>query len=449
VQLRPYQERAIDDLRAAYKRGRRAPCLVLPTGAGKTVVASAIISAAIERSRRVLFLAHRVELIDQTVAKLENAGITDVRMIRATHNLGSPTAPVTVASIPTLVGKRWRDNLPDATLVVFDECHHTVAKTWKQIADHYSDASLLGLTATPERSDGAALGDIFDEIVVGATVGELIDLGHLAKCRVQGPPVALGSHAVAMSVADAYSRYANGQRAVVFCSTVEESNRIASDLPVRAAVVHGGMSNRDRADTLGAFHRGEIRVVVNVFVLTEGWDDPGCAVAILNRNPGHAGVYLQMCGRVLRPHPDKAEALIVDLCGSTLEHGSPTMDRTFSLDGKAIDHDRKLVKQCAVCGAVFEASDIITANGLAMCPVCGCDLGFGGKQDPIVKDILGVNLEDLSRLPPRPMRPREITSQYNGRCARCHRYYSVGDSILWAKGVKATHVVCPEIGVAA
>src|SRR4051812_38626507 len=123
--LRPYQDRAIADLRAAYAAGRRAPCLVLPTGAGKTVVASTIIRSAVARGQRCLFLAHRRELIDQSVAKLEACGVTNVRMIRAQHDVGDPTAPVTVASVPTLTN--WMDRLPIADLVLFDECHHTKA----------------------------------------------------------------------------------------------------------------------------------------------------------------------------------------------------------------------------------------------------------------------------------------------------------------------------------
>lgn len=429
MQLRDYQRRAIDDLRLSYANQHRAPCLVLPTGAGKTVVASEIIRLTIERGGRVLFLAHRVELIGQTVAKLESAGVTDIRIIQAGGELGNPNARVTVASIPTLARRGLR---PEASLVIFDECHHTVAKTWAKLAEHYSGSLLLGLTATPERSDGAALGDIFDDIVVGATVKELIELGHLAPARVQGPTSNLGSNTVAMSVADAYARYANGQRTVVFCSTVEESLRIASEMPVRAAVVHGDMPKAERSQIL---RDKAIRVLVNVFVLTEGWDDPSCAVCILNRNPGHSGVYLQMCGRVLRPHPSKTEALIIDLCGSTIEHGAPSMDRTFSLDGRAIDHDRKLVKQCPVCGAVFEGP-------AKACPVCGAILG--AEADPVVKDVLGIDLSDLSKLPPLPMRPREIVSKYFGRCAACGGYYNVGDPILWAKGTPSRHRECPK-----
>lgn len=429
MKLRGYQTRAICDVRAQYAAGRRAPVLVLPTGAGKTVIAAEMIRLAVAKGGRVLFLAHRVELIGQTVAKLEAAGVTDIRIIRAGGELGNPRAAVTVASIPTLARRKLH---PEASLVIFDECHHTVAKTWASIAEHYADALLLGLTATPERSDGAALGDIFDSITVGATVKDLIDLGHLAPVRVQGPSKQLGSRTVAMSVADAYAKHANGQRAVVFCSTVEESERIAAEMPVRAAVVHGEMPKGERATIL---RDPEIRALINVFVLTEGWDDPSCAVCILNRNPGHSGIYLQMCGRVLRPHPNKTEALIIDLCGSTLTHGAPSMDRTFSLDGKAIDHDRKLVKQCPVCGAVFEGP-------APACPVCGAKLG--GNADPVFKDVLGIDLSDLSRLPPLPMRPREITSKYFGRCVACGSYYNAGDRVLWAKGTPARHIECPR-----
>lgn len=430
--LRPYQERAISDLRAQYVNGRKSVCLVLPTGAGKTVAAAEIIRLTVARRGRVLFLVHRQELLSQSVSKLEQAGVTDLRIIQAGTDLGSRAAPVAVASIPTLT--RWTERQPEASLVIIDECHHVVAKTWRRLADHYSGSTILGLTATPQRADGKPLGDIFDSIVVGATVQELIDLGHLAPVRVQGPPLNLGSRTIAMTPADAYAKYANGQRAVVFCSTVEESERIAASMPVPSAVVSGAMSNSERAQILGDFRAGKIRVIANVFVLTEGWDDPGAAVCILNRNPGHAGVYLQMCGRVMRPHPDKTEALIIDLCGSTLIHGRPDADRVYSLDGKAIDHDRKLIKQCPACGAVFEGTS-------RECPECHAALS--GNADPIIKDVLGIDLENIGPLPPLPMRPREIVSKYDGRCAKCSAHYYVGDTILWSKGQKSTHAICP------
>ncbi len=207
MKLREYQERAITDLRAAYTAGRRAPCLVLPTGGGKTIVAAEIIRSATARGRRVLFMAHRSELIDQTVSKLEMSGVTDVRMIRAAQDVGNPIAAVTVASVQTLTMPRWAGRLPRADLVVFDECHHVVADSWARLATAYSDALLMGMTATPQRSDGRPIGDIFDSIVVGATVAELTALGHLVPCRVWAPPMTLDTAELALSPVEAYQQH--------------------------------------------------------------------------------------------------------------------------------------------------------------------------------------------------------------------------------------------------
>src|SRR5690349_19849506 len=196
--LRPYQLRAIDDLRAAFRRGRRAPCLVLPTGGGKTIVAAEIIRSAVALGNRVLFAAHRRELISQTVAKLALAGIWDVRVIRAASDSGRPDAPVVVGSIQTLTMPRWSGRLPHADLLVPDECHHLMADRWRAIASGYPAARILGLTATPERADGRALGDVFDDIVIGATVSELTDAGYLVPCRVFAPPEQLDTAELAL-----------------------------------------------------------------------------------------------------------------------------------------------------------------------------------------------------------------------------------------------------------
>lgn len=369
--LRDYQQRAISDLRAVYARGRRAPCLVIPTGGGKTIIAAEIIRSAIARGRRVLFLAHRTELLEQSVLKLDAAGVSDVRMIQAARDLGRPDAPVTVASVPTMA--RRSTEIP-ADLVVFDEAHHVVAKTWKQIADRYRHAAILGLTATPQRSDGSPLGDVFDALVVGATVRELTELGHLAPCRVWAPPNALESGELAVSPIDAYLEHGEGQRAVVFCATVEHAQEIASSMVARGVateVVHGGLAAASRSDVLKRFRAGVVRAVCNVHVLTEGWDDPACSVCILARKPQHAGTYLQMVGRVLRPADGKQQAKLLDLGGVSLIHGTPDMDRSYSLDGKAISGaEREAIRQCPSCGAVFRSEEVAEDHSSTCAPDC-------------------------------------------------------------------------------
>lgn len=441
MNLRPYQTRAISALRAEYTAGRRAPVLVLPTGAGKTVVAAEVIRSATSRGRRVLFLAHRAELIAQSVAKLSAAGVDDVRIIQAAADLGSRTAPVAVASIPTLT--KWGDRMPEADLVIFDECHHTVARTWARIAERYAGASILGLTATPQRGDGKAIGDIFDSLVVGSTVAELTALGHLVPCRVWAPPQILESAQLTVSPLAAYLDHAPGQRAVVFCVSVEHAERVAAEFNaagISAGTVDGAGSATARRDTLAAFASGRLRVVCNVHVLTEGWDCPGAEVCILARKPQHAGTFLQMVGRVLRPAPGKTTAMLLDLCGSVHDHGPPEMDREFSLDGKGIKKvDRDAIRQCGTCGAVFLA-------GPAACPGCGAT---APRREVRLPEAIGGELVDLSTLPKLPPRSftLSITAKFPGRCRACAGRIATGDQIYWAKGQQPRHAECPRVEV--
>ncbi len=347
MKLREYQTAAITALRLAYSSGKRAPVLILPTGAGKTVVAAEIIRSAIAKKTRVLFLVHRQELLSQSVSKLEQAGITDLRIIQAGSDLGSPSAPVAVASIPTLT--RWTEKQPLADLVIVDEAHHVVAKTWRKLADHYSASLLLGLTATPQRADGRPLGDIFDSLVVGATVRELTDLGHLVPCRVYAPPLVLDAKQIALSPVEAYQKHASGERAVIFCVTVEHAQSVAAEMNaagIATGVIYGNMTRDARRDTLARLDTGTIRAVASCHVLTEGWDSPAVAVCILARKPQHTGLYLQMAGRVLRPSLGKTHATLIDLCGSVHDHGPPDLDRKFTLDGKGISKtDRDAIRQ--------------------------------------------------------------------------------------------------------
>lgn len=453
TQLRPYQQRAVDELRDAYRRGKRRPLFVLPTGGGKTIVASHIIQSAGALGNRSLFVAPRRELIGQTVHKLADAGIWDVRVIQAANDTGRPDAPVIVGSIQTLTLPRWLGRLPAADLVIADEAHHLASDQWGKLSGAYPSARWLGLTATPERADGRALGDVFDEIVVGASVSELMELHDadpaigLVRCRVFGPPIGeLESGELALDPVAAYQQHGDGGLAVVFCVTVKHAEQTADAFNaagIPAALVHGQMPAIERAAILGNWPTGTPRVVCNVGVLTEGFDLPALSVCILARRFGHAGLYLQCVGRTLRPSPGKQQATVIDLCGSSIKHGPPDMPREYSLTGKAIrsGSSRDIIRQCPTCAAVFLA-------GPLQCPQCGAELP---RREIEIPRSTGVGVVDLSTMPKLPQRTYtlSITAKFPGYCRSCNGRITPGEQIWWARGDKPKHIECPTAPEAA
>lgn len=429
LELRPYQVKAVDDVRAQFQAGKRAPVLVMPTGAGKTQVSAWIIRSALDRGNRTLFCAGRTELLDQTVAKLNNAGVQDVRLIQASRDVGPKDAEVTVASIQTLTTKRWQDKLPPAELVILDECHHGAAATWARVLNQYPKALRLGLTATPERADGKPLGDLFDCLVTGPSTRVLMDQGHLVEC-VAFPPAGgqrLDATEIALDPVAAYQRSGNGERAVAFCRSRVHAQRTEAEFleaGIECAVIDGTMGRKQRKETLQRFRAGDLRVLSSVGVLTEGWDDPGCSVAILLRGFEHPGLYIQCIGRILRPHPGKQAGRLIDLVGSFWDHGSPDTERVYSLDGTAITKAvREQIRQCKKCGACFRAGQ--------RCPNCGAE------QEPMPFQAPTNTNQGLVEVkgPVAPKQKRDyvmtITAQWPGRCEACQRPINRGDEILW------------------
>ncbi len=362
MELRDYQVRAIDLVRGEYRRGRRAVLLVLPTGAGKTATASQLIAWAVARGRRCLFLVHRREIVLDTHRRLVAAGVA-CGVVMA----GEPTldAPVQVCSVQTLTA---REQHPPADLLVWDEAHHCAAETYREIRAQYPAAWHLGLTATPERSDGAPLGDAFEALVAPISVAELVEAGHLAPIDVVAPPTRLQS-AIGATPADAWREHGGGRPAVVFTGTIAESRECVAAIGERAAHIDGSTPRRERDEILRRFERGDLDVVSNCSVLTEGWDSARAEVCVLARGCGSLPVYLQTIGRVRRTGGNAAKrCLLLDLAGAAHEHGMPDEDREWSLtEGQAKRRsDREALSTCLHCGAVSRY-----ASRGARCRRCG------------------------------------------------------------------------------
>lgn len=365
--LRDYQQRAVDSVLAEYAAGHRSVCLVAPTGAGKTRLGEELVHHAFteHHNPRVVWLAHRRELLAQASGHLRaSLGHLEVGVIAPGHEY-SPRSPVQVATVQTLLARRG--HLAGVDLVVADEAHHYVSDEWRTLATAWPDARLLGLTATPERGDGRPLGDIFARLVVAASYSELLAEGFLVGARVFAPTSQVEG-GLALDPYVAYEQYAGGHRGFVFARSVDEAHELARGFTARgrrAACIEADTPGAERDEILTRFRRGELHLLTNVYTLTEGVDLPAASVCMIARNVGTTGQYLQMVGRVLRPAPGKAEAVIVDLTGATLVHGLPTADRAYSLEGKAIrGSDAASVSACLQCGACWP-------SGPRTCPECG------------------------------------------------------------------------------
>ena len=516
MNLRPYQVAGIDANRRAIAAGHRAIVNVSPTDNGKTVLGAAIVSGAVSKQRKVLWLAHRRELVDQAAATLEHHGVA-VGIISASASvMPKPWEPVQVASIQTL---QARGVWPDADVVVLDECfpagtrvdgraiesvrpgdyvdtvnhatgamvrrrvvrvfsrvydkaivrlqhgatelsctedhpifvkgsgyvkasqirvgdvlcvrrrvlawsrvdriesvkrtgvertvvynletegthtyfangilvhncHHASADTFAESLKRYANAVRIGLTAIPQRGDGRSLGPpLFSHLIEIARVSDLTRDGYLVPCDVIAPSAPLKPGQIAQRPVDAYLKHTPGQSCLVFAPTLKLASEYAqtfTDAGVSAAMVEGTTDARTRANALAEFKSGELRVLVNVGILTEGTDLPRCSVVILARGCGTLGLYMQIVGRALRPFAGKQRATVIDLRGVSHEHGHPTEDREYSLDGTGIRSRDKGTEQsyCRVCGA-------------PIMPGTGCDeCGIGarvGKPVRVTGDAL-------------------------------------------------------------
>ncbi len=387
VTLRQYQVDAIEAVRRELAAGRRCVLLCAPTGAGKTVMFSAMVAAALAKGKRVLVLVHRRELVDQAVDKLRALGIEPGVILAGVTP--RPELPVQVASIQTLGAVREKVRcrpLPPADLVIPDEAHHAVSGTWKRLLAEYPKATIVGATATPWRTDKLGLADIFETHVVAATVAELIANGSLCEYDVRaydapdlhevpivGGDFHQGKLALACNttvhvgeVVGEYLGYGRGRRALLFAVSVEGSRAIVAEFlakGVRAEHVDGTTPKLERAAILRRLAAGETQVVSNVGCFTEGFDCPGIEICILDRPTMSLSLFLQMVGRGLRPAPGKARALLVDHGGNFLRHGLPDDDRDYSLT--ATPQRVAELHRCPLCLDVFHR-----INDDGSCPKC-------------------------------------------------------------------------------
>lgn len=395
--LRPRQKelvnRAVD---ALHKHGNTLA--VAPTGAGKTIMLSAIIGEMFKSSSgKACVLAHRDELTFQNEDKFRRVnpalgtGVFDA-------SVKSWRGDVTFAMVQTLSRENNLAAMPSLDMLVIDEAHHARADSYMRVIDRAKAANanlkLLGMTATPNRGDKKGLRPIFSNVADQITVKELIASGHLVPPRTFVMDVGvqdelrhvkktasdydMGAVAAIMNtrpINDAVVKHwkdkAGDRQTVAFCSTVAHAEAVAASFNgsgIPAVIVHGEMSDVERSAVLAEYTKGRAQVIVNVAVLTEGWDHPPTCCVVLLRPSSYKSTMIQMIGRGLRTidpaeYPDvvKKDCVVLDFGTSTLLHGS--LEQDVNLDDQMGEGEAP-TKECPECGAEVPAA-------VKECPLCG------------------------------------------------------------------------------
>ena len=376
IQLYDYQQSLVNRARQAYADGFKAPCIVAPCGAGKSIMIAEIIKLTTDNRKRVLFLVHRKELLEQIEHTLMKHGVN--------------MQYVTLGMVMTVVNRL--DSYPKFDLIVVDENHHTLAKSYKKILDYF-DTYVLGFTATPIRLNGDGLGDVNDKLVIGPTPKWLIENKRLAprdyysidltdKTKLKKSSTgdysnksmdeAIGK-TIYGDVVKHYRKLADGQKTILYAHNIEYSKMFAekfNDAGISAQHIDAKTPKADRQHIIEQFRNGEIKVLCNVDLIGEGFDVPDCTAVILMRPTQSLSLYIQQSMRPMRYQPNKT-ATIIDHVGNVHRHGFPEMEREWTLDKKK-KRNRKQVEEfpiweCPECLMVFEKEKIINNT----CPHCG------------------------------------------------------------------------------
>lgn len=342
MQLRPYQEEARAKVQQEWKEGRKRTLLVLPTGCGKTIVFSKIIEDRVKMGERVLVLAHRSELLEQASDKLMTATGLGTALEKAENTSIGTWFRVVVGSVQTMQREKRLSQFPTNHFdtIVIDEAHHAISDGYQRVLEHFGEANVLGVTATPDRGDMRNLGSYFDSLAYEYPLVDAIKSGYLSKITAITIPLELDLSTVSQQggdfkvseigtaldpyleqIADEMVKQCKNRKTVVFLPLVKTSQKfrdILNEKGFRAAEVNG--ESKDRAEILEDFDKDKYNVLCNSMLLTEGWDCPTVDCVVVLRPTKVRALYSQMVGRGTRLAPGKENLLLLDFLWHTERH---------------------------------------------------------------------------------------------------------------------------------
>lgn len=449
--LRDYQQPLVAELRQAFKQHRRviAAC---PTGFGKTVIGAHVIKGAAERGKVVYAVCHKSFLLQQFSNKLRLAGVR--HGIVSPGHYPDPRHNVYVCSLGTL--RNRLDNMRAPDWVVLDECHHSSAATWAKMFEMFPQARFLGLTATPERPDGAGLDRYFDTIVKGPSMAEMIawgktrpgeglcdfqiiakpmgDYSHIGRkdFDLNGVGEAMAERKIIGDVVNEYRQHAAGRGVLIFAPTIAVSERVAAEYQgVGLNVIHldGDSGHAAIKAGLADFASGRVVGISSVNLFLEGLDVSGVGAIQQLRPTESIVVYLQSLGRGLRSEPGKDHCVILDHVGNLERHGLPDQHREWSLEGRT----RRLALEKPI--PLWECGVCFTSNRMQYSRCKSCDRPKPVKGRREIEVDASVNLEalDMDLIREQAARGRQEQSAARG----VEALVALGKSVGQAQHIEA------------
>ena len=342
MELRPYQQEAKDAVFEQWDNGTRKTLLVLPTGCGKTIVFAKVTEDCVRKGDRVLILAHRGELLDQAADKLKKTTGLNSAVEKAEASCLGSWFRVVVGSVQTLMREKRLKQFPEDyfNTIIIDEAHHCISDSYQKVLQHFPNAHVLGVTATPDRGDMKNLGQYFESLAYEYTLPKAIKEGYLTPIKALTIPLTIDMSNVSVQagdfkasdigtaldpylegIAQEMGKYCADKKTVVFLPLVKTSQKFRDILNhhgFQAAEVNG--DSQDRAEILADFEAGKYNVLCNSMLLTEGWDCPSVDCVVVLRPTKVRSLYCQMVGRGTRLSPGKDHLLLMDFLWHTERH---------------------------------------------------------------------------------------------------------------------------------
>lgn len=342
MELRPYQKEAKEAIFEQWGQGMKKTLLVLPTGCGKTIVFAKVAEECVRRGDRVLILAHRGELLDQAADKIHKSTGLGCAVEKAGETCQGSWFRIVVGSVQTLMREKRLGRFPADYFnsIIIDEAHHCISDSYQRVLQHFPDANVLGVTATPDRGDMQNLGAYFESLAYEYTLPKAIKGGYLSPIKALTIPLKIDMSGVSVQagdfkvsdigtaldpylygIAEEMKKYCLDRKTVVFLPLIKTSQKfrdILNDNGFRAAEVNG--DSQDRAEILEDFENDRYNVLCNSMLLTEGWDCPSVDCIVVLRPTKVRSLYCQMVGRGTRLYPGKGHLLLLDFLWHTERH---------------------------------------------------------------------------------------------------------------------------------